>query len=662
MAKIKCEHYNRVKIFLDSIKSSISSIGLYFSSFILHSVLNRTFNGILVHKGQLEILKAVSQEAVPMIYLPLHQSYMNSILISFIIFMNSMSVPLVPVDQDTCIPFVRYLLKFIGVFFVRNHLKNCSDVDQVLYSSVLQNYIRECLKVGYNFELFVDEDNSVPDHVHLDKYQLFPTIIESVLNGSIEDANICVVSISYEKFPSGNIVQEKLGQSEIKNSLLTTIYSLWKMIHMRFGNVRINFGQPFSIKEFIQTWKQSLPSKIPTTDTPPSSPINNSSAVAKQEFVELLQHVQKNLKKHLVYDAVFSTPLMSTHLLAFLLLTQYRKGATQQQLQNSMDWLRGLLANKKRDTGFTGQSLPVIKRAVEFLGKDLISSEVVDMEWTSSDLENNNVKITIYKPVINLPHVLELQHYASHVVPVFIIDSIVVNAIYALVDVEICHFRHCDSQLYVSRDKLIDKAIELSDLLEYEFVTIPPCSDLALSFSDSLDALVEKECLHSVGMNIIAGRPPRYSGKAHILSFDASDDEDDEDSDLPLSKEKQLKVDLSEESISHLEFLRNVLSPYIESYWLSAITLLKLIDDVKKESVFIQEMQLTAQEKLYKGLLGYEESFSAITFKNSLKLFESWHVVESYEQDGIKIVYLNENYNNKEQIDFIISKVEEFRK
>lgn len=90
-----------------------------------------------------------------------------------------------------------------------------------------------------------------------------------------------------------------------------------------------------------------------------------------------------------------------------------------------MDWLRGELINKKRDVGFTGESLPVIKRAVELLGKQLITSETIDMEWTSSDLENNNVKVTVYKPVVKLPHILELQYYANSVVPVFLLDSIV---------------------------------------------------------------------------------------------------------------------------------------------------------------------------------------------------------------------------------------------
>lgn len=100
------------------------------------------------------------------------------------------------------------------------------------------------------------------------------------------------------------------------------------------------------------------------------------------------------------------------------------QGGTQQQLQNSMDCIRDEILRKKCDVGFTGESLPVVKRAAELLGKNLISIETVEMEWTSSDLENNNVKVKIYTPIVKLPHVLELQYYANAVVPLFLKESI----------------------------------------------------------------------------------------------------------------------------------------------------------------------------------------------------------------------------------------------
>ncbi|GFV15027.1 glycerol-3-phosphate acyltransferase 1, mitochondrial [Trichonephila clavipes] len=452
-----------------------------------------------------------------------------------------------------------------------------------------------------------------------------------------------------------NFATKQLGESKTQGNFFTKLYNFWKMLHFNFGTVRINFGQPFSLQEFLQTYKQKIPEKSSVTNTPPSSPISSS---IQEEFNKThCKSVTNILTQHIMYDAACSTSLMSTQLVSFLFITKYRKGATQQQLQNSLDWLRGELMNKKYDAGFIGESLPVIKRAVELLGKKLILSETVDMEWTSSDLENNNVKVTVYKPVTQLPHVLELQYYSNYVVPVFLLDSMIANALYALVDVEICHFRHCDSKLYIFKEDVIDKAVELSEMLQFEFIAVAPCSDIIFSFSDIIDELIEKDCLHVAGVGIMPNRNV-YGKKSHPLSFYSSEDEDDDS----VLKKQQIKINLTEESINHLEFLRSVLSPCIESYWLGAVTLLKLIDEIMEDNILIQEMQLTAQEKLYKGLLAYEESFSADTFRNALRLFELWQIVEHYVQDGIKVVYLSDSWNSKERINDVIARIEEFRK
>lgn len=55
---------------------------------------------------------------------------------------------------------------------------------------------------------------------------------------------------------------------------------------------------------------------------------------------------------------------MSTNALAFLLLTQYREGASIEHLVNALDNLRKDLEYARRDIGFTGDSIDVINYAV----------------------------------------------------------------------------------------------------------------------------------------------------------------------------------------------------------------------------------------------------------------------------------------------------------
>ncbi|KFM60573.1 hypothetical protein X975_18081, partial [Stegodyphus mimosarum] len=591
ISKAKVELYEKAKTILYTMKASISTLCLNLSSVFLHCIFNKVFNGILIHKGQIEILKSVSQENIPVIYLPVHRSNFDYMLISFILYRNSLKIPLVAADEKLYIPFWRYLMKFLGVFFVRKHLDCDQNETDYVYKAVLKSYITESLKSGQNLEFFTEGDLSISGKPRLPEVGLLSIVVDSLLTGSIEDVYISPVSISYEKIIERNFVRELLGHPKDKESFFSVLHSIWKMLHLNFGNVRVNFGQPYSLKEFLSSSKpKSL--TIPDDNSSPESASSESSNPINRDLIkEQHQALVNKLAHHVIYDATFSTSLMSTHLLAFLFVSRYRKGATQQQLQSGMEWLRAQLLIKKHDLGFTGESLPAIKYAVDSLGNNLIMSEIIEMEWTSSDLENNNVKVIVYKPVMKLPHVLELQYYANSVMPFFLLESMIVNSLYCLVDVDICHFRLCDSKLYVSRDKLIDKALELNSMLQYEFIAASPCADISLLLNDVLDELIEKEYLHVAGATVVHHNRNLQHSRKSAMAFDESDEEEE----LQCAREQQLKIDLKEESICHLEFLRNILSPYIESYWLSACALLKLINEVKEESVFIQEIQETAQ-------------------------------------------------------------------
>jgi glycerol-3-phosphate O-acyltransferase 1/2 len=140
------------------------------------------------------------------------------------------------------------------------------------------------------------------------------------------------------------------------------------------------------------------------------------------------QTIEK-LAEHVVYDAFNSTALMATHLVAFLLLTKHRKGATLHQLTQNLNWMREECSRRKRDVGVNVDSLDAIRYACGLLGKDLVSVEKMSMAWSSStsrtDGENNNVKIVFLKPSVKLPHVLELQYYANSCISIFQLDSVV---------------------------------------------------------------------------------------------------------------------------------------------------------------------------------------------------------------------------------------------
>lgn len=63
---------------------------------------------------------------------------------------------------------------------------------------------------------------------------------------------------------------------------------------------------------------------------------------------------------------------MSTNAVCFLLLKKFRNGTTVEQLALELSLLRDKLSQAGRDTGFSGDSVDVVKHAVSIIMKTVL--------------------------------------------------------------------------------------------------------------------------------------------------------------------------------------------------------------------------------------------------------------------------------------------------
>lgn len=66
-----------------------------------------------------------------------------------------------------------------------------------------------------------------------------------------------------------------------------------------------------------------------------------------------------------------------------------------------------------------------------------------------------------------------------------------------------------------------------------------------------------------------------------------------------------LKISSTDENMNRLHFYRSILSSYVESYWLVACGLLKLIHKQKEDKLFLVDIINLAKDMLNKGLVCY---------------------------------------------------------
>lgn len=105
--RILKEHDSRAKKILLDMRSKISDTLLRLTSWVLYKLLPCFMSGVVAHPAHIEMLKNASQKSpgAPLIFLPLHRSHLDYILVSFILLNNDIRSPIVAAGENLRIPF-----------------------------------------------------------------------------------------------------------------------------------------------------------------------------------------------------------------------------------------------------------------------------------------------------------------------------------------------------------------------------------------------------------------------------------------------------------------------------------------------------------------------------------------------------------------------------
>ncbi|XP_076382724.1 glycerol-3-phosphate acyltransferase mino isoform X1 [Megalopta genalis] len=635
----------RAKTILLEMESRISNVLLKLAAWVLYKLLPCFIQSAVVLPSQIEMLKKANETGLPLVFLPLHRSHLDYIMISFTLLMNEVRYPLIAAGDNLKIPFFGWLLRGLGAFFIKRRIDPVLGRKDVLYRTTLHTYIMESLRAGHNIEFFIEGGRTRTGKPCMPKGGILSVIIDAYMDGTVEDALLVPVTINYERLVDGNFVREQLGQPKKMETFWSTIRAMWETLKGNYGIVKVDFCQPFSLREMLSAF-QAQQNKLTVNKTSPTEKtlkytMSSSSLYGTDVIVEEHRQLVDSIARHVVYDSSVSTPIMSTNIVAFLLLNKFRDGCTLDKLVEAFDMLRQDLECRKRDIAFCGESLDIINHAMDILGPGLVQqqrqeiTEVIDGQLIKSGF------VTAIRPVSILPNVIELSYYSNTMLTCYVMDSIVVSALYAELQSQINDPEAiARNNITVSQDLLIQRSLKLCDILKYEFIFCKPCQDLEhvvveaienLSYTDII-MLQEQGCLDEESWS------RRFASK-----FDDSSDEEHMSSNR--TKSIQYKLSLVPEHAKRMEFLHTMLRPLIDIYTFSAFTLKKLVGRSLTERDLIQEILAELKTNLDRGIVNYGESLCVDPIKNSLKLFEKWNVLECHPQENIKILYLKDEYD-----------------
>lgn len=156
-AQFVSDQKQRATDLLNQMRTCISSMLLRIAGWILIKVLCRLFNSVLYRPSEMQMLKhSVRQQSAPLVFLPVHRSHLDYVLISFVLYMKGVAPPLVAAGDNLNIPLFGTLMRGLGAFFIRRRMDPIPGVRDVVYRSLLQAYVTENLKVHQNLEFFIE--------------------------------------------------------------------------------------------------------------------------------------------------------------------------------------------------------------------------------------------------------------------------------------------------------------------------------------------------------------------------------------------------------------------------------------------------------------------------------------------------------------------------
>ncbi|XP_023291994.2 glycerol-3-phosphate acyltransferase 1, mitochondrial isoform X1 [Lucilia cuprina] len=634
---------------LKDMRSTLNNFLLAFTSWLLYKLLPCFLSGVVTHTQQIEMLKAASEKApgIPLIFLPLHRSHLDYIMVTFILTNNDIRSPLVAAGNNLQIPVFGELLRGLGAFFIKRKIDPVVGKKDILYRAILHLYLQHALKMGHNVEFFIEGGRTRTGKPCMPKGGILSVIVNAFMDRSIPDALLVPVSVNYEKIVDGNFVREQKGEKKVPESFGNAISGIWKALNSKYGLMRIDFNEPYSIKELVQSYN-----KIAKEDgtlkiyKPSARTLQHNQSTSSLYGTDVVCEEHRNLidsiSRQVVFDCAAATSVMSTNALAFLLLTRYRHGATSHEIAKGLDDLRSTLKGRK-DLGFSGDSLHIINYATDLLGENLVQRA------------NNDIGEMIIRPKGSIESWIELAYYSNMLTPHFALQSIVLTTFHNLLPkkTEVSEEQFKKNGPGIARKKLIETALENCEIYRYEYILNKPTQNLENMLEAALDELLMQNLIKPAQIDeqtegTVETRRMARAIATYIESNDMDDDYDEENEILTNNyvnaEQDEPDLFLNKETIVQQKALCEVLAPFAQTYLCVVESLFILYKNSMLETDFIKFVMKELNNKVNTHKCPYAESISTDSVRNCLKVLEKWYVIEISNQCGLRLLALGTLY------------------
>ncbi|XP_072490867.1 glycerol-3-phosphate acyltransferase 2, mitochondrial isoform X3 [Notamacropus eugenii] len=443
---------------LGQIQASVYPFLLRIFNWALLKFLNCIFLNVQLHQGQLAMVRQAAQaKDTPLIFLSAHKSCLDGLLLPFLLLSQGLGVLRVAWEPQSYSPALRALLRHLGGLFMPPEANLFLDNPKgILSRAVLSAAVEQLLANKQPLLIFLeDRPGAMGPRLSSHGQAWLGLVLQAFREGAIPDAALVPVGIGYDLAPD---VQHtgpweysintwnrgrNRGQS-LEQLLLQTVLGHWSVL-------------PDCEKQ--QEW------------TPISGPL---MALDEED-----QFLVSRLSRHVLSASIACSAVMTTAIMAALLLHRHREGVFLSRLLENFSWLTEETLLRGFDVGFSGQLQDLVMHGLCLLHGSLSL-------WL---LPQGDVLVL---PRAG-PTLAQLAYHGAALLPVFLCEAVGACAVRALLAGRVPPEGPWELQgvELLSQRELHRQTLLLLHLLPQDLLLLQPCQSSYFYCQEVLDRLIQ---------------------------------------------------------------------------------------------------------------------------------------------------------------------------
>lgn len=247
---------NTVYKYLDQIASDLSPATVNIFNKLLTWIFNNIYDGVDSDPAEVQAVREMARNG-SLVYVPCHKSHIDYLILSYFLYHNWMSVPVIAAGINLAFFPMGTFLRKGGAFFMKRTFK-----DNPLYAQTFAAYVRTILQERIPLEFFIEGGRSRSGKLMLPKKGLLSMIIQGWESGVSRDVIFVPVYVGYDTVvEEGSYIREMKGAPKEKENFWHLLKA-GSILKNRYGKVYIRFAKPISLNSYMK--KKPLNARMET--------------------------------------------------------------------------------------------------------------------------------------------------------------------------------------------------------------------------------------------------------------------------------------------------------------------------------------------------------------------------------------------------------------